>query len=113
MPKQSSHKDSFYVQAGFFHYWDDLPLGRFYNTISIDSDHAEFVKQIERLRAFSYRGNHGVITVRADVTKHGMYWYAYKRDGDRVYKKYVGKSSDVTTFKLIEVYSKLIHGDLV
>ena len=46
-------------------------------------------------------------TVRKESGKGGDYWYGYRKMSGRLHKKYIGKSSEVSTAKLEEVAEAL------
>lgn len=48
------------------------------------------------------------MTLRKEVVKGQFYWYAYRRTGGRLQKRYVGASDRVTTKRLLEVAQKMV-----
>jgi DNA-binding SARP family transcriptional activator len=51
-------------------------------------------------RAFSYHTPGGIVTLRHERKGGRRYWYAYRRQGQRVRKAYVGKSAELTRERL-------------
>ena len=47
------------------------------------------------------------MTLRKETRSGGQYWYAYRRAGGKLYKRYVGTSAAVNAKRLIEVARKL------
>jgi LuxR family maltose regulon positive regulatory protein len=43
------------------------------------------------------------ISLRKEGRRHGFFWYAYRRASGRLYKRYVGRSDQLTLAKLDEV----------
>src|SRR6476469_6778792 len=62
--------------------------------------------------AISFRfvpvGNSKPYTVRKESGKGGDYWYGYRKVAGRLHKKYVGKTSELSTAKLEEIAEALI-----
>lgn len=48
------------------------------------------------------------MTLRKEIVKGQSYWYAYRRAGGRLQKRYVGASDRVTTKRIVEVAQKMI-----
>jgi LuxR family transcriptional regulator, maltose regulon positive regulatory protein len=58
--------------------------------------------------SFTFRGQHGQLTVRQErMQRGGTYWYAYHRDGDKMRKRYLGRTSELTLARLEEVAAQL------
>ena len=54
--------------------------------------------------SFAFEGRSGHLTLLKETRKRGNgYWYAYKRQGKRTLKKYIGRTSSVTFDSLEEV----------
>jgi LuxR family transcriptional regulator, maltose regulon positive regulatory protein len=52
--------------------------------------------------SFSFQGQHGRLNLHKETRPRGRegYWYAYRRQGKRIIKKYVGRSAQLTTAHL-------------
>ncbi len=48
------------------------------------------------------------MTLRKEIVKGQSYWYAYRRTGGKLQKRYVGASDRVTTKRLVEIAQKMI-----
>lgn len=48
------------------------------------------------------------ISLRKEQRRHGMFWYAYRRADGQLYKRYVGRSDQLTLAKLDEV-AAILH----
>ena len=46
-------------------------------------------------------------TVRKEAKKGGDYWYGYRKVAGKLHKKYIGKSSELSTAKLEEIAEAL------
>ncbi len=59
--------------------------------------------------AFSFQGQHGQLNLLKEARPRGGdgYWYAYRRQGRRMAKKYIGRSADLTMARLEAVASAL------
>ena len=52
-------------------------------------------------RSFSFQGRSGFLTARKErVSRGGEYWIAYRKQGGRLRKKYLGKAEDLTLQRL-------------
>ena len=61
--------------------------------------------------SFAFAGQAGSYTVRKEAAQRGdRYWYAYLRTGQKLTKKYLGKTADLTLARLEEV-AGLLHAD--
>lgn len=48
------------------------------------------------------------MTLRKETVKGQSYWYAYRRTGGKLQKRYVGASDRVTTKRLLEIAQKMV-----
>jgi LuxR family maltose regulon positive regulatory protein len=59
-------------------------------------------------RSFTFEGRHGHLTVRKELRARGQgYWYAYRSQQRQTFKRYVGRSADLTLERLKEVAQAL------
>ena len=60
---------------------------------------------LESASSFRYEpiGANKPYTVRQETKKGGDYWYGYRKVAGRLHKKYIGKSSELSTAKLEEI----------
>ena len=56
---------------------------------------------------FEPAGDNKPYTVRKESGKGGDYWYGYRKQNGRLHKKYIGKSSELSTAKLEEIAEAL------
>ncbi|HEX4206066.1 MAG TPA: LuxR C-terminal-related transcriptional regulator [Ktedonobacteraceae bacterium] len=67
-------------------------------------DEEQWVTWLESISAFSFQGQQGQLTVRKEARPRGeQYWYAYRRVGSRMMKKYLGRSTTLTLARLEEI----------
>src|SRR6185437_13738161 len=59
---------------------------------------------LERTSSFAFQpANGAACTVRKEmVQRGGAYWYAYRRVGERMAKRYLGRAADLTAARLEE-----------
>ena len=64
---------------------------------------------LERVSSFRYEptGANKPYTVRQETKKGGDYWYGYRKVAGKLHKKYIGKSSELSTAKLEEIAEAL------
>src|SRR5262245_33212866 len=78
----------------------------------LHSDHAAWLAWLAAHRAFAFHGRAGQLTLLKEVRQRGRdgYWYAYRRQGGRMVKKYVGRSADLTMARL-EAVAQVLTGE--
>lgn len=58
--------------------------------------------------SFAFRGQTGSYTARQEAARRGgRYWYAYRRTGRKLSKKYLGKTADLTVIRLEQIAGML------
>jgi chromosome segregation ATPase len=64
---------------------------------------------LESIGSFRYEptGANKPYTVRQEAKKGGDYWYGYRKVAGKLHKKYIGKSSELSTAKLEEIAEAL------
>jgi predicted ATPase/DNA-binding CsgD family transcriptional regulator len=63
---------------------------------------------LDSVPSFAFQGQQGHLTARKESRRWGDgYWYAYRRVGDRLTKKYLGRTADLTMTRLEEVATLL------
>jgi len=64
---------------------------------------------LESISSFRYEptGASKPYTVRQETKKGGDYWYGYRKVAGKLHKKYIGKSSELSTAKLEEIAEAL------
>jgi LuxR family maltose regulon positive regulatory protein len=68
----------------------------------------EWFSWLSRIPSFTFSGQHGQLTVRQEARGGARtYWYAYRRHGDKMLKRYLGRTADLTPAHLEEVALQL------
>jgi LuxR family maltose regulon positive regulatory protein len=63
---------------------------------------------LDTVASFSFSGKYAQLTVRKEPRQHGeTYWYAYRRNGQKMSKRYLGRTSELTLTRLEEVAREL------
>ena len=57
--------------------------------------------------SFTFSGQHGQLTVRQETRSGGTYWYAYRRVGEKMAKRYLGRTTELTPARLEQVAAQL------
>src|SRR5215470_8778923 len=58
--------------------------------------------------SFAFQGKHGHLTLRRETRARGEgYWYAYRCQGHRTFKRYVGRTATLTIARLEAIASAL------
>jgi LuxR family maltose regulon positive regulatory protein len=66
---------------------------------------------LAEVSSFAFAGQAGSYTARKEAVQRGdRYWYAYLRTGQKLAKKYLGKTADLTLARLEEV-AGVLHAD--
>jgi len=67
---------------------------------------------LETVPSFTFQGQQGQLTVRKESRQRGdQYWYAYHRVGQRLTKKYLGRTTDLTLARLEETTALLTRAE--
>src|SRR5215469_12588587 len=77
---------------------------------SLRDDESWFSWLVEHT-AFSFQGEHGTINLLKESRERGEsgYWYAYRRQGKRMAKRYAGRSRELT-FSRLEAIAGALSG---
>ena len=67
---------------------------------------------LDSVPSFTFQGQHGQLTVRKESRQRGdRYWYAYHRVGEKMVKKYLGRTTDLTLVRLEEIADFLMAAE--
>ncbi len=68
----------------------------------LPQDQEQWRTWLEVCSSFSFQGQSGRLTLRKESRQRGEdhYWYAYRRQGGRLVKRYVGRTTDITLERL-------------
>jgi LuxR family maltose regulon positive regulatory protein len=77
---------------------------RGHHLLSIAPDEPEWFVWLDAITSFRFLGQHGQLTVRKESRQRGeQYWYAYRRVGEKMAKKYLGRTMELTIAHLEEM----------
>lgn len=80
-------------------------------TLSPVPDGPAWFAWLAQRSSFAFHGQQGSYTARLEaVQRGGRYWYAYQRTGQKLSKKYLGKTADLTLARLEQV-AKFLCGE--
>lgn len=75
----------------------------FGGTLTLSPNSREWLDWLEKAPSFAFIGQGGRFTARREKKQRGTtYWVAYQRAGATLHKKYLGKTSELSTEKLEE-----------
>ena len=72
-------------------------------TLSLVPDNPAWFGWLASISSFTFSGQHGQLTVRQETRSGSTYWYAYHRAGEKMTKKYLGLTLELTLDHLEEV----------
>src|SRR5437867_3329606 len=87
--------------------------------LTVTPDSQEWFALLANIPSFTFSGQHGQLTVRREPRPSGrVYWYAYRRTGKRMVKKYLGRTLELTLVHLEAVAHEIttasaLHSTLV
>jgi ATP/maltotriose-dependent transcriptional regulator MalT len=105
MPKSAAYRLIWRSERGVYELWEShsgqaLPVP--------PGSHAWFA-WLATIPSFAFSGQQGRLTVRQERRpRGGTYWYAYRRDGDRLAKRYLGRTTALVPAHLEEVAAQLV-----
>src|SRR5258708_17356729 len=83
--------------------------GRSPHPLRVEDEHS-FIGLVEG-SSFGFEGKYGRLTLRKESRPHGRgeegYWYAYRHQGSRTLKKYIGRTADLTIARLEDIAEAL------
>src|SRR6266566_6451965 len=99
MPKAASTLT--WSAASRTYQWSVEPGGE---VLSLIPDSTAWFAWLTELPSFAFHGQEGSCTARLEAVQRGeRYWYAYRRTGQKLRKKYLGKTADLTLARLEQV----------
>jgi LuxR family maltose regulon positive regulatory protein len=82
----------------------ELRAHRGQRLLSVAPDEPEWFVWLDTITSFRFLGQHGQLTVRKEARRRGeQYWYAYRRVGEKMAKKYLGRTTDLSMAHLEEI----------
>src|SRR5437763_1855460 len=75
-----------------------------FEVLSLVPDSPAWFAWLAERSSFAFHGQQGSYTARLETMQRGeRYWYAYRRTGQKLRKKYLGKTADLTLARLQQV----------
>jgi LuxR family transcriptional regulator, maltose regulon positive regulatory protein len=79
-----------------------------HSPIHIRVESKEWFAWLDKNTGFAFRDNTGFFTARREQIKgRGQYWYAYRRHGKKMRKKYLGKTPKLTLVRMKQIATLL------
>jgi len=105
MPKAALYHLSWVGEHGIYALRDADNNG---HTLPFVVGSPEWFSWLSGIPSFTFTGKLGQLTVRQEARGGaGTYWYAYRRHGDKMLKRYLGRIADLTPAHLEEVALQL------
>jgi hypothetical protein len=106
MPKATSTLS--WSAASKTYEWSDESGGE---VLSLVPDSPTWFAWLAELPSFAFHGQAGSFTARQERRERGeRYWYAYLHTGQKLRKKYLGRTNDLTTDRL-ELVAQLLRAE--
>jgi LuxR family transcriptional regulator, maltose regulon positive regulatory protein len=103
MPKAAPYRLSWDPEQGSYALHDRQSE----RALSVAQDGHTWLDWLASIPSFTFRGQHGQLTVRQETRSGGTYWYAYRRVGEKMAKRYLGRTTELTPARLEEVAAQL------
>ncbi len=71
--------------------------------LSVAPDSHAWFDWLASIPSFTFSGQHGQLTLRQETRSGGTYWYAYRRVGKKMAKRYLGRTIELTPARLEQV----------
>jgi LuxR family maltose regulon positive regulatory protein len=78
--------------------------------LPLNADVQAWFDWLASISSFTFSGQHGHLTVRQETRSGGIYWYAYRRIGEKMAKRYLGRTTALTLARLEHVAAQLAAG---
>ncbi len=100
MPKAAAYRLRWRSEQGVY----ELRESRSQHLLPVTPGTQAWFAWLDSVPSFTFHGQQGQLTARQEPRVRGdRYWYAYRRVGSRLTKKYLGRSMDLTLVHLEEV----------
>ena len=103
MPKATPYRLSWEPEQGSYTLHDR----RSERALSVALDRHEWFDWLASIPSFTFRGQQGELTVRQETRSGCTYWYAYRRLGEKMAKRYLGRTAELTLARLEQVAAQL------
>ncbi|HEY6542358.1 MAG TPA: hypothetical protein VIZ18_15545, partial [Ktedonobacteraceae bacterium] len=100
MPKASDYLLAWHAMLGIYEFGEHQSE----RLIPVTDDERAWLSWLDSVPSFTFHGQHGQLTVRKEPrSRGGSYWYAYRRVGQKMTKKYLGRPTELTFARLEEI----------
>lgn len=101
MPKSAQYRLTWIPEHGIYALHE---AANHESTLPFAPGSPQWFSWLSSIPSFTFTGKLGSITVRHEARGGaGTYWYAYRRQGDKMRKRYLGRTADLTLEHLEEV----------
>jgi LuxR family transcriptional regulator, maltose regulon positive regulatory protein len=105
MPKAAHYRLTWVPEHRFYAFRD---VQNNEHTLPFAPGSTKWSSWLSSIPSFTFTGQHGQLTVRQEARGGaGTYWYAYHRQGNKMLKRYLGRTADLTPAHLEEVALQL------
>ncbi|GCE29970.1 LuxR family transcriptional regulator [Dictyobacter alpinus] len=108
MPKAAPYRLSWDLKQGTY----TLHNTRSQRVFPVAPDSHAWFDWLAGIPSFAFSGQHGPLTVRQETRSAGIYWYAYRRVGEKMAKRYLGRTTELTLARLEQVAAQLAEAAL-
>ena len=108
MPKASEYLLAWYAMSGVY----ELRENHNERLIPVTADESAWFAWLGSVPSFTFHGRCGQLTVRKESRPHGgSYWYAYRRIGKKMTKKYLGRTTELTLARLEKIAAQVTDAE--
>ena len=108
MPKAAEYRLTWSSEREVY----ELREHRSQRLITVTPGESAWFAWLDSVPSFTFQGQHGQLTVRKESRQRGdRYWYAYHRVGEKMVKKYLGRTTDLTLVRLEEIADFLMAAE--
>ncbi|HEX9132973.1 MAG TPA: AAA family ATPase, partial [Ktedonobacteraceae bacterium] len=108
MPKAAPYRLRWDLLQGTYTLYDT----RSQQVLPVATDSHAWFDWLASIPSFTFSGQHGQLTVRQETRSGGTYWYAYRRVGEKMAKRYLGRTTELTPACLEQVAAQLARNAL-
>jgi LuxR family transcriptional regulator, maltose regulon positive regulatory protein len=108
MPKAAPYRLRWNLAQGTYTLYDT----RGERELPLDANDQAWLDWLASIPSFTFSGQHGHLTIRQETRSGGIYWYAYRRAGQKMAKRYLGRTTDLTPARLEEVAARVAEAAL-
>ena len=109
MPRTAEYRLTWRAESGSY----ELQDNRGERLLSVIVEDSTWSAWLTSAPSFTFSGKYAQLMVRKEPRQRGeAYWYAYRRNGQKMIKKYLGRASELTLARLEEVSHQLTTASL-